>query len=322
MTGYHPVRLPEEFSVGSTFGPGFDVRQIELQDSKAKFSRIVSPPAGLRRYDLKRGISGIEQLYELYNFFIARGGSANDFRLKDWLDYATTSIGNTLAGVSTGFLDEDLVYVTDTTYQMVKRYTSGAQTILRTILKPVDGTIRIGDGSSEVLSGFSINYETGLVTYSSAPSGTPTWGGEFDVVVGFTQETGRHLEVSIQALNVGALDSITCTESPNPTAIPQDRPPGGGFNHSDMGDADVTWSPLNGLCQTFSPSTPNLNIHLPNIAEMPLGGPHGIFINDGGETLTVKDAAAADVLSPFATNSSFQLWVILDASSQKTWTTI
>lgn len=321
MSGFHDVRLPERFSAGSVFGPGFDVRTLTAIDSKQKFTRAMSPAGGLRIYDLRKGIVDLDDARELMEFFIARGGGEFDFRVKDWLDHATNTERRTF-GTFTPItaLDVDMVQLTTTTYQMVVRYTSGPTTVVRTITKPVNGTVKIGDGTMELFTGFTVDYSTGIVTFSADQSGnTPTWGGEFDVVAGFDQETSRHLQVGMQAISSGSIDSILCRESPVTNPVPQERPGGGATNHGDMEGINHKWSPLNGMVQTFQPAVGSLEIQLPVIDNMPGGGPHGVIFNDGSESLIIKDSNGDDVLNPFSVTDIREIYVSVGTGGAKAW---
>lgn len=107
----------------------------------------------------------------LKSFFVIAAGRANGFRFKDWADYSATSS----EGVFT--------LLTATTFQMYKRYTSGASTHDRKITKPI-ATVTVTGGTVS-----SIDYTTGIVTMTS---GTPTaWSGEFDTPARFDADEMR-----------------------------------------------------------------------------------------------------------------------------------
>lgn len=321
--GFHDKQLPTKFSKGSLFASGFDVKIIALQDSKAEHRVLKSPAGGQRTYDLSLGISNLDDLFTLYEFHLARVGALNSFRLKDWMDYATTPSGSVHrpGDAVVKFDDEELVLIdaATNTYQAVRRYERGEpEEITRTLRKLVTGT-KVGDDTGELSTGFSVNLVTGVVTFTSTPTGTPTWGGEYDTVVRFTEETSKALEVSIEALNSGALENIGCVEDVDPTAVPQDRPPGGAFNHGDMNASNVTWSPLNGLFQTFEPATSGLKILLPDETSLPLGR-LAVFQNGSGtDTLEIEDNEGVDVLNPFAIAAIKELWLVLDATPARIW---
>jgi uncharacterized protein (TIGR02217 family) len=75
--------------------------------------------------------------------------------------------------------------LTATTFQMVKRYTSGSVSQDRIILKPVAGTIEV-KVSAVVDGAATVNATTGVITIASAPAAADvTWSGQFDVPMRF-----------------------------------------------------------------------------------------------------------------------------------------
>lgn len=103
------------------------------------------------------------------HFYIVKG-RAYSFRFKDWTDYQAT--------------DQAMAEVTPTVWQLVKRYNIGGYEHVRTITKPVLGTVAIKVGGSPVVPS-EIDYLTGLVTFGSTPGSAPTASMEFDVPVRF-----------------------------------------------------------------------------------------------------------------------------------------
>lgn len=116
-----------------------------------------------------------DSLY-LKDFFEARQGSYEGFRFKDWSDYRAVDspigVGN---GVATQF-------------QLVKRYSVGNVYYDRVITKPVSGSVSIKLNGT-LFGGWSLNYSTGLVTFSSAPTGNLTASFEFDVPAAFVEDS-------------------------------------------------------------------------------------------------------------------------------------
>jgi len=98
-----------------------------------------------------------------------------------------------------------------TSFQLVKRYTSGAQSWTRAIAKPVTGTVRIAFGGVEQPSGWSADTTTGLVTFSTAPGVgvAVTAGFEFDVPVRFDSDA---LDVTLDLERLGSITSIPLLE--------------------------------------------------------------------------------------------------------------
>ena len=97
------------------------------------------------------------------------------------------------------------------TFQLVKRYESGAQAWVRRIVKPVAGTVRVALAGVEQLSGWSVNMTTGIVTFATAPAAGVliTAGFEFDVPVRF--DTDR-LDVTWDLDRLGSIASIPLLE--------------------------------------------------------------------------------------------------------------
>lgn len=322
--GYHNVRLPETFSEGSQFGPGFSTRIIEL-DSMAEHRIRRGPDAGRRTYSLEQGVNSLDALYTLYKFYIARGGAENSFRLKDWLDYATNSTGTThrVNDPAVAFSDQDLVLVSGNTYQFVKRYVSGPTTIVRTLRKLVSGTVHVGDHSGgggsgvELVAGFTLDLENGQVTFSVAPTGQVTGGCEFDVVARFSQETDRAFLVAIKAVDTGDLPSILCVEDVDPVVVSQDYPHGGAKNHGAIG-ADVTLSEFDGRQQTAEPTTAGKSFVLPSFTSLPTGGVYFVLMNNGSQNMNIKDSGGATVTS-LNVGVIKQVWLGLTAAGSKVW---
>ena len=141
-------------------------------------------------------------------FFEARNGRLHGFRYKDWADYKSALPSQAVTptdqqiGTGTGSLQ---------TFQLAKRYTSGAQTWVRTIAKPVTGTVRLALGMVEQLSGWTLDATTGVVTFTTAPgSGVIIRAGfEFDVPVRFDSDA---LDVTLDIERLGSITSISLLE--------------------------------------------------------------------------------------------------------------
>lgn len=116
------------------------------------------------------------QTAEFIAFFSNVAGRADGFRFKDLADFEAAS-GE---GVFTT--------LTATTFQMWKRYTTGARTHDRKIRKPISSTISISGGGT-----YSIDSTTGIVTKSAGADPTG-WTGEFDVPVRLDSD---HMEIAL-----------------------------------------------------------------------------------------------------------------------------
>src|SRR5690606_30281915 len=120
-----------------------------------------------RRYDVAYGIRRADDLAAVVAFFEARNGRLYGFRFKDWGDHKSCLPSGTSTPTDQAIGSGD---GTTTAFQLVKSYASGSQTWVRTITKPVVGTVRIALDGAEQLGGWSVDTTTGVVTFDSAPA--------------------------------------------------------------------------------------------------------------------------------------------------------
>lgn len=153
-------RLDSCFAMGVSGGPSFNTA-IAILDSGFEYANqnwSQSRRTFIASYDAKRP----EVFASLLDYFMAVGGMANQFRVKDPFDNSATSTQGVVS------------QLTATTFQMYKRYSKGAFTHNRKVQKPVSNTVTVIGGTTPV-----VDYTTGIITVAS---GTPTgWYGDFDV---------------------------------------------------------------------------------------------------------------------------------------------
>lgn len=203
---FHEVRFPDNISRGARGGPERRTQIVELASGDEE--RNASWANSRRRYDVAYGIRRSDDLAAVVAFFEARNGRLHGFRYKDWGDYKSALPSQAITatdqqiGTGTGSLQ---------TFQLAKRYTSGAQTWVRTITKPVAGTIRVALGMVEQMSGWTLDTTTGVVTFTTAPAGgvTVRAGFEFDVPVRFDSDT---LDVTLDFERLGSITAIPLLE--------------------------------------------------------------------------------------------------------------
>lgn len=153
-------RFPDLVSFGALGGPGYQTDVVEVNSGAE--SRNQRWSMGRCQYEVSHAARLPTAYNALIAFFRNAKGRANAFRFKDWSDFSATASEGRFTSLSS------------TTFQMVKRYTSGSASEDRIITKPVSGTVTVTGGTL-----LSVNYTTGIVTMTS---GTPTsWSGEFDV---------------------------------------------------------------------------------------------------------------------------------------------
>ena len=143
MTGFHEVRFPDNIAYGATGGPEFATTVVVTGAGHEQ--RNVDWAEARGRWDVASGLKNQAQLDELIAFFRARKGKAYGFRFKDWTDYKATG---QLIGTGDGAIK---------TFQLVKRYPSGSVIEVRTITKPVAGTVHVYKDGVEQLSGWSVD---------------------------------------------------------------------------------------------------------------------------------------------------------------------
>ncbi len=197
---FHDVRLPARLAFGSSGGVE---RRTEVVTLASGFERRSTPWAhGRRRYLVGAGIRSLDDVAALTAFFEARRGRLHAFRFKDFADWKSCAPSQTPAptdqslGVGDG---------ATTRFALIKRYGSGADAYVRTLTKPVLGTLRVAVAGRELNgSTFSLDALTGAVTLSSAPAlgATVTAGFAFDTPVRF--DTDR-LDVTLEGFEAGRM---------------------------------------------------------------------------------------------------------------------
>ena len=203
---FHEIRFPDNISRGARGGPERRTQVVELASGDEE--RNASWASSRRRYDVAYGIRRADDLAAVVAFFEARNGRLFGFRTKDWADYKSSlpslAISPTDQQIGTG--NGSLK-----TFQLAKRYTSGAQSWTRTIAKPVAGTIMIALGLVEQMSGWTLDATTGTVTFTTAPgNGVIVQAGfEFDVPVRFDTDM---LDVTLDIERLGSITSIPLLE--------------------------------------------------------------------------------------------------------------
>jgi uncharacterized protein (TIGR02217 family) len=203
---FHEVRFPDNISRGARGGPERRTQIVEMASGDEE--RNGSWADSRRRFDASYGIRKADDLAAVTAFFEARRGRLYGFRWKDWADYksglpsAIITAVDQPVGTGTGAA---------TTFQLVKRYSSGAQFWTRTITKPVAGTVALALNGVAQITGWTVNTSTGVVTFAAAPAPgiAITAGFEFDVPVRFDTDT---LDVTLDFERLGSITSIPLIE--------------------------------------------------------------------------------------------------------------
>jgi len=278
------VQFPTDISYGSRGGPGYNTSVIETDSGQEE--RIARWTNARRQYDVAYGVKSPQQMADLQTFFHSRQGAAFGFRYKDFLDF-TTAIDHIAAHKST----DVQIGVGDgstTQFQLVKKYTNGGVTRTRNITKPVAGTTLCAlDGVDQAPSAFTVNTVTGIVTYTVAPGvDVAVQGGcEFDVPVRFSDETDKLLDMSIDDFSNRSA-SIFLVELLDESFLFDEFHFGGAGDLSISADKEINLSDGRVLRMT-SGATPNLEVILPIITDLPTGGPYFYIRNIGTNFLRI-----------------------------------
>lgn len=194
---FHEVRFPDDIAYGATGGPEFATSVVATASGYEQ--RNVNWAAARGKWNVASGLKHQSQLDTLIAFFRARKGRAYGFRFKDWTDYKATAQA---LGTGNG---------TITTFQLIRTYSSGGSTDVRTITKPVAGTVKVYLAGVLQASGWSVNTTTGVITFSTAPANGVAVSAdyEFDVPVRF--DTDR-MAVTIEQINLHQWSGIPILE--------------------------------------------------------------------------------------------------------------
>jgi uncharacterized protein (TIGR02217 family) len=170
---FHEVQFPPDISYGFLGGPEYSTDIVEV--SSGHEQRNINWSEAKCSWDVAHKVKTMAQMTALIAFFRARMGRAYGFRFKDWMDYTGTG-----EYIDTG----DGV---DKTFQLIKHYISGGYDQIRTISKPVSGTVKIYFDAVEQVSGWTCNYASGLITFTDPPGDNVviTADYQFDVPVRF-----------------------------------------------------------------------------------------------------------------------------------------
>ncbi len=203
---FHEIRFPDDISRGARGGPERRTQIVELASGDEE--RNASWANSRRRYDVAYGIRRSDDLAAVVAFFEARNGRLHGFRFKDWGDYKSCLPSQALDSTDQAIGTGDGA---TTVFQLAKRYASGGQTWVRTITKPVTGTVRVALDGVEQGSGWTVDATTGLVAFDSAPAAgvAITAGFTFDVPVRFDTDA---LDVTLDLERLGSITSVPLLE--------------------------------------------------------------------------------------------------------------
>ncbi len=206
---FHEILFPLDIALRSAGGPE---RRTELVTfGSGREARNARWAHSRRRYDAGYGVKTLDALQAVVAFFEERRGQLYGFRWRDRLDHSSAAPGAPVSALDQGIGIGD---GTTASFQLVKAYGTSFAPYTREIAKPVEGSVRVAVGGSEVAgSAFACDTATGVVTFLAghipAAGAAVTAGFLFDVPVRFDTD---YLEVDLSAFAAGAIPKIPLVE--------------------------------------------------------------------------------------------------------------
>ena len=173
MSGFVEERLLDAVAYGSSFGHAYNTRIHTLRNGVERRNARWSTPLH-RGAVLFRNIDEADHSLVLATHHACMG-SLIGFRFKDWSDFSAEA---EVIGTGTG---------AEQTLQLKKTYSFGTVDTERPITKPVQGSVTLYSNGAPI-PGATVDYSTGLVTFTAVDGEEITWTGEFDVPVRFESD--------------------------------------------------------------------------------------------------------------------------------------
>ncbi len=200
MSFLETPRFPDDISYGSTGGPMFNTSIITVDSGHEQANINWEYPKSI--FDVSFGVRLRPQLYNLVKFFRAVKGRGHRFRYKDWVDFKSHHGDQIDQAISD---TDQIIGIGDgsTEFQLIKEYKEDTLIGTRLIQKPVVGTVVISLDDVPLASGWTCNYTTGVITFTSAPGSSVIVkaGFEFDVPVRFDSDS---IETNYEFYNGGS----------------------------------------------------------------------------------------------------------------------
>ena len=315
---FEEVEFPDNISPGSSGGPGFNTTIISTDSGQEeRVSRWATPR---RRYDAAYNIRSRDDFDVLRDFAIAMNGAAIGFRFKDHADFTTSPNGRDAPAI-----DDVQIGTGDgsqTVFQLKKFYVQGTITRTRLLRKIVDGTILVEvDGVAKTVGvDFSINLNTGEITFGVAPAGglAVKAGCEFRVPVRFGENIDESLDVTIDAFDAATLGSITLVEIMDGLENNEVAHAGGAkaFTFS----VDTLIVPSDGRVIRAQPLAASKTIRVLAPNKLPAGGPYHLIENPAVSSfsMNVEDEDEVGIVS-LAADESAALYIGIDDAGNPEW---
>lgn len=205
---FHEVLFPVAVGLAGSGGP--ERKTDIVVTGSGHEERLARWENSRRRYDAGSGVKTFDELRQIVSFFEERRGRLYGFRWRDRIDFSSSPNGVTPA-VSDQFIGRG--DGASNQFQLIKKYGNDFAPYSRLIQKPVQGSVRISVAGVEKNSStdFSVNYQTGMVSFSKPPvsGATISAGFLFDVPVRFDTD---NLLIDFSAFAAGEIPKIPLIE--------------------------------------------------------------------------------------------------------------
>lgn len=210
MTAFHEIRFPLDISMHASGGP--ERRTDIVATGGNREQRNARWANSRRKYDAGYGLRSLASVASVAAFFEERRGRLYGFRWRDRLDFKSCAPDQTPAprdqflGIGDGFTN---------VFQLTKTYGAAFAPWVRTIAKPVDGSVLVAvDGAAKTAGvDFTADSTTGLISFTAGhvpvSGARVTAGFLFDVPVRFDAD---YLEIDLSAFQAGDIPKIPLIE--------------------------------------------------------------------------------------------------------------
>jgi uncharacterized protein (TIGR02217 family) len=203
---FHAIRFPLDVALGAHGGPERATDIVTL--SSGREERNSRWARSRHRYNAEYGIKSRADMQAVLAFFEERRGRFHSFLWRDALDHSSNGGDGTPTPLDQAIGTGD---GSTTAFQLTKTYGASFDPYLRPITKPVDGTVRVAVGASELMTGWSVDATTGIVTFDVAPADDAaiTAGFLFDVPVRFDID---RLDIELTSFDAASAPAIPLIE--------------------------------------------------------------------------------------------------------------
>jgi uncharacterized protein (TIGR02217 family) len=188
-------RFPAALAYGAQGGPGFSTDVVLTADGQE--SRNINWAEARCRWDVGSIHRSKVEIEILMAFFHAAAqGQEGLFLFRDFTDDTFDNV----IGVGDGSTAE---------FQLVKRYATGPYASTRRLTHPLEGTVGVRVEGA-LVSGWSLDYSTGLLTLAAAPAAgvVVSAAGTFEVLCRFAQDVLPVTRVAPDAYSCGQIELL------------------------------------------------------------------------------------------------------------------